>query len=171
MREYYKEIFFNNDPFGKIFNDHIKKKVLLFPTEGYYLSKKQYKKVMKTLEVFSEQKIYISEIEGGDASFEKKGDYIFKHYIIESTTLYEDYLKLPMFLENVMYSPSKAWGIMISHENHAVLGGSDELIKKFLEKYNCSEDKKEFLEYWKCMEKIYKSDLSWQKDFLLNLNT
>jgi hypothetical protein len=170
LKKYYKEIFLNNDPFGKVFNDFIEKKVLLFPTEGFYLSKKQYEILLNTLKIFLEQEIYISEIEIGDASFESSEGYSFNHNIIKVDTSYEDYLKLPIFLENIMYSSSKTWGVIISHENHAVLGGSEELISKFSERYNCNEDKKKFLKYWNYNKKRYNSNLSWQKDFLLNLN-
>jgi hypothetical protein len=39
-------------------------------------------------------------------------------------------LGISLNLENVLYSPSGKWGIMISHERHGLLGGSVEFIEE-----------------------------------------
>ena len=165
LKDLYKKIFSNNDPFNNVFNNYIEKKILIFPTKGYYLSKDQYDNLIKVLDFFLEKEIFISEIENGEESFENTVEYCFNHNRIELKTSYEEYLKIPVFLENILYSTTAKWGMMISHENHALLGGSSKFIEKFLENYSYLEDKEKFLRYWHYNKQNYNSDLNWQKEF------
>ena len=48
---------------------------------------------------------------------------------------YEDYLNLPLVLENAIYSIKGNWGIVISHEDHGVVGGTEEFINQVREQY------------------------------------
>lgn len=66
LKDLYKKIFSNNDPFNNVFNNYIEKKILIFPTKGYYLSKDQYDNLIKVLDFFLEKEIFISEIENGE---------------------------------------------------------------------------------------------------------
>ena len=42
---------------------------------------------------------------------------------------YEEYVRLPLILENAIYSIESRWGALVSHEDHALVGGSREFMR------------------------------------------
>jgi hypothetical protein len=70
--------------------------------------------------------------------------------------------------ENILYSPQGKWGIMFSHESHALLGGPQEFIEEIqktvpdLDLQVC-----EFLKFWKyCKDNYSSAETAWLPEVL-----
>ncbi len=161
----YNKIFKNKDPFDDCFRDEIDSKILLFPTDGYILRRRQFESLIKTMNILGEKDMYISQTEW--MIFENA-----EHYLTNVNVSYMDYKKMPIFLENAIYSKEGKWGIIISHEDHALLGGSKEFINNYLYFYgNLENDIKKFSEYWReCKQNYPNIDDKWVNK-ILNIST
>lgn len=123
LKSTFYSIFKNRDPFDSMFNEHIKQKIILCPTDGYYLDEKQFNALMKTIRQIDENSFYLSEVEFDDFTENLDAQNIHNpgHWELNNETSYEDYRNNLIILENALYSPKGTWGLIISHEDHAVL--------------------------------------------------
>ncbi|QHZ51037.1 hypothetical protein ERICV_01887 [Paenibacillus larvae subsp. larvae] len=165
----FNKVFKTNNPFSEVFTNSINKKIILCPTYGYYLDEQQYEALKNAAKHIGEDIFYLSEIEGNSFKKEENDEiqYDFGHWEVTCETEYENYLKAPIVLENAMYSQSARWGIIISHESHAIVGGNEEFIGKFKETYPAWKNSlNNFIEQWEYNQKYYKSNLEWLPSFL-----
>lgn len=173
LKDDFSKIFSYRNPFGKMFATSILDKVLLCPINGYCLSRKQLSALILTAQMLGESSYYLSEIEGNKA-FEKNDDssaYDFGHWELGISTSYDEYEKLRIPIENALYSKNGKWGVIISHEDFAVLGGTSEFVTLFKKNYpEWQQDTKNFIEMWNSNKEHYGSDISWIPDFLKYIN-
>ncbi len=86
-------------------------------------------------------------------------------------TIYESFSD-PFVLENVLYSPRGQWGIMTSHEDHALLGGTlvfFQAMRKVAPEFDNMNQVRDFLSDWKEHRARYGSDISWIPGLLTNV--
>jgi len=128
--------------------------VILYPLTGYLLTRRQHASLKSARDkiVPSEKVIYVSTYEDQSDflhSSSVRGDA--RHYELATTEDYAAYERtVPWPLEYAMYGSSGAWGLIVSHEMHAVLGGSRALIDDFKRRYDRWEsDVAELKYYWK----------------------
>src|SRR5207247_7475531 len=63
---------------------------------------------------------------------------------------YEVYTALGLTLENALYSPSGQWGVLISHEQHALVAGTAAFVSALRACYpNWRSDVKRLRERWR----------------------
>ena len=122
IQKTWEHIFKSNDPFSIPFQPDIEAYLLLPFTPGCSLTSAQYRAVTGAARTVGDQGFVLSEIESDDF-FNR-----LEHWWCEFPT-YEDYLTLGTMIENAMYSINSHWGIMFSHEWHAVVGGSESFIR------------------------------------------
>ncbi len=157
----FKRVFQSKDAFGEMFQEDIKKRIILCPTDGYFLTNEQFFALLKTLKEIGEDKFLLSIIEG------RNND----NWLIENNTSYDEYSQLPIYLENAIFSTQGEWGLLISHEEYAVFGGDEQLISNFLSIYlKSKEDITNFIDMWNYNKENYKTDLSWMKLFKKHMN-
>ncbi|MFD2115273.1 hypothetical protein ACFSTH_07095 [Paenibacillus yanchengensis] len=162
------KVFKNKDPFDNCFADNIQAKILLFPTEGYYFQEEQFNVLRQAISHIGEDVFFISEIEGNCFSEPlSSGSYEHGHWVGAISSTFEDYTDIPIVVENAVYSTGGNWGAIISHEGHAVLGGSTELIEQVQslspEYVSC---KQKFVDYWEYSQREYGSNIDWLQGFL-----
>jgi len=175
LKTAYYNVFKNRDAFGRMFQEHITERIVL-QLSAYHLKKNQFTALMKTLEAMGEKSFYLSEIEFSDCfdSLDQNKDdtYIYKNDIFPTNISYEEYANLLIVLENALYSPTGKWGVIISHEDSAVIGGTHEFMTLFKKFYpHWENDLKDFIETWKFHAETYKVKVSWLPDFLKYVNT
>lgn len=113
-------VFHADDPFDEPFAREVERRMILFPV--YY-----------ELEPPLLDALATAALQQGDSEFflsvlerpaEKDQDRPY-HWCVSTSGL-DGYRTLgyPFVLENAVYSPEGKWGIMVSHENHALLGGT-----------------------------------------------
>ncbi|MCH9608834.1 MAG: hypothetical protein S4CHLAM45_07460 [Chlamydiales bacterium] len=144
IRNIWKKLFLSNNPFKDVFSSLVKDRLLLYPTHGYHLTEEQYHALVGTIQEMGETAFYISEIEySGD--FLSKG----QHWLCALPN-YQEYKQIPLVLENTVYSEIGTFGLIISHEDHGLIGGKKEFIDAFKQRYPAWEkDRKILKKDWK----------------------
>ncbi len=166
LQKVFNLIFKSKDPFNEIFTENIYDNLLLRPTDGYQLTEEQFKALQKAIQETQNQDVFISITEYRDM-FSSDSE----HWKIDSNLDYDGYTNLGIFLENAIYSSDGTWGILISHENHAVIGGNPLFIDTFKKYYpSWQNDILVFENLWVENQKEYGSDISWIKEFKNHLN-
>jgi hypothetical protein len=172
LKNVFYKIFCNNDPFEQMFISSISHKIILYPTNGYHLSEKQFLALVRTIQRIGEHSFYLSEVEG-QAFIENGANSIHpdKHLELNIDTTYNEYKNETFIFENALYSRNGKWGVIISHEDHAVLGGCEKFISIFKRLYpDWKKDQEKFKEAFEYWGKLSKKDLSWVSNFLRYIN-
>jgi hypothetical protein len=92
------------------------------------------------------------------------------HWVVTNQNIYSDYSSLKIILDNAIYSPSGKWGVMISHEDFAVIGADITFIKRFKQCYpNWEEEKLKFIR--RCNDLSNQNpNLEWLAAFLKHMH-
>jgi hypothetical protein len=148
-------IFSSSDPFTYPFQDQFDV-LLLYPTEGYHLNKEQYRALIKAARAVDDSRFFLTlgKYEGG--SFRSYHDVGGKYFWCE-LPLFEAYAQIHSFpVGQALYSPSGKWGILTDHEGqHAIVGGTEEFMKRFKETYpEWESDLSRLKERWKKYPRI-----------------
>lgn len=121
LRIAWNMVFDSANPFSIPFRESIPKSLIFYPTDGYYLTPAQFEALSQAASEPSIQ-YNISLVEYAGDFFERGS-----HWNCVSPS-YQDYRELPLILENALYSST--WGALVSHEDHAIVGGSDDFIAR-----------------------------------------
>lgn len=163
LKKIYNKVFDSYDPFAPAVSTMFSVKAVLFPTDSYHLTLEQFGALIHALSIQRENEFYISEIEYSLDPF-IKGEHWFC-----SQLRFEEYTNLPIGVENAVYSTNGNWGIVLSHELHALLVCHKPFWDAFRKKYtNWKNDKIEFLNYWDGI-KSEGVNINWLPDFLDNI--
>lgn len=143
LKKIWESLFVSDNPFEWPFSSDIESRMLFYPTEGYHLTETQYSAIRGAAKRVGDKGFLISIIEGQGEVFDRG-----EHWWCEFPP-YEEYLRIPLVLENTHYSKSGCWGIIISHEDHAFIGGKGEFMKEVRDRYsNWQKDWDEFQAFW-----------------------
>lgn len=157
MRSTFDQLFKGHDPFAEVFTEKLPSRLILCPTDGYFLTEEQYQALIRTMEILGESSFFISEVEGEPDVFTNPG-----HWLITADTSYEAYYQLPIYLEKSLYSEAGHWGIIVSHEEHALFGGSHDATRLFKDHLlNWEDGRSQFIQKWEYNAKAYGSDAGW----------
>ncbi len=141
LREAYQRVFRLRDPFTPAGQPEMPVKVVLFPTDNYHLTAEQFRALTGALLDCGEREFFISEIEVEPDPFDT-GD----HWVCEEPS-FSEYTNLLIVIENALYSSSGSWGILLSHELHALLARHPSFQDAPKKRYqNWKKDQNELLE-------------------------
>ncbi len=182
LKEAYVKVFSGTDPNTDCFNMNIEKVSLLLPVENFILTKDQYIALMRTLSVIGDnEELFISEIEGQSiddvftpfaqltpfAHFQRCKT---RHFVTDLNTSYEEYEQTQMIFENAIYSSKGNWGIIISQEDYALIGGDGEFIETYRSLFPEIDQSLElFYEYWEYEKRVHNRNLDWYDEFINSL--
>ena len=121
------QVFCSENPFGWPFCPAINDGRILFPTDGCHLSREQFDILAQVVARSGETHCYLAVVEGSTDSGVTLHDEIFALDFVD----YDGYARLHLTLENAIYSVNGTWGLLLSHEMHAVLGGSPDFVTAF----------------------------------------
>ena len=145
----WNQAFDSTDAFGWPFSTAVNFGRVLFPTDGCQLSREQFDALARVAAKRGETTCYLAVVEG-HVRLEANAD---QRIFMISLADYESYASLYLTLENAIYSTSGDWGILLSHEMHAVLGGDAVLVSEFNQlDTSAAEQWKAFQGQW-CAEK------------------
>ena len=169
----YGEIFNSNDPFGQMFQQEVVGRLLIYPTDGTYLDELQFNALNESVKATGDSGFYISEVEAEPDPFIMSNEneiYHPAHWVCDSLINFEDYRDLTIVLDNAMFSKQGKWGVLVSNEGHAVLGGTMEFINHFKQLYpkwvDCFNDFEKMCEY---NRNNYNLDFYWYDSFVKHL--
>ena len=167
LKEAFYKVFNSRSPFDPAGRDEFPVKAVLYPTSVYYLEVEQFKALMRAIEDCGEEEFYISmvEFEPEQRVWSNEEN---NHWVCRKPTL-EEYERVELYIENAMYSVNGSWGVLQSHEEHALLVCHGTLWESF-EKYypDWRKDYSEFIDYWKEIESEG-INVEWLKPFLAHL--
>ena len=144
LKKVWERLFTSADPFTIPFHSNILDHIIFYPTYGYHLTKQQYNALVKSSQAIGEKGFNISIIEF-EGNYIERGEHWWCKY-----PSYNEYLKLPLVLENALYSPNSEWGLIVSHEDHAIVGGNIEFMSTVKRKYpQWTDDVRELIKAWK----------------------
>lgn len=125
----WRRVFTDNDPFGWPFASWVSAGGVVYPTDGLHLTRTQYEALTSALGTIGETGFFISAVESDGLEFQRRP---WGHWWSEQAS-YEEYCALDLTLENALYSRHGRWGVLISHEMHAVVGGTIEFVRALTE--------------------------------------
>lgn len=164
-REAFRGVFATTDAFGKPLQKSMRARALLYPVT-YLLDPEQGAAVVGAAREVGDDTFCVSITEG-DNDFTDQS----RHWELDYWEMNE-YRELPLVgvLENAIYSPRGRWGLLISHEQHAVVGGTPEFIHSLkLQWPRFDESLSEFVKYWAEIKLRRKADTAWLEPLLAHL--
>lgn len=159
----FTSIFQSIDPFGEPFRDRIAHRLLLWPV-GFALDDAELAAVMDAVRAEGETSFCVSFLERPDEDESPKSDADARpwhwHIPLEQAN---EYRALTLPFENALYSPSGKWGIMISHEQHAAVGGDQRFLQTLLNHRAIAAKSSpgRFLEYWQDAHTNWGAEVKW----------
>jgi hypothetical protein len=154
-------VFSSTDPFSSAAQSHLPVKAVIYPTYGYYLTELQFNALIYANKAMGSNEFFISQVEYGYNNSFVEGE----HWRCIDPS-FKEYSEVSIGLENAIYSVDGTWGILISHEDHALWASSVEFWGAFKSHYpDWIKDYFSFLEKWKNLT----VDKNWLKDFLNGL--
>lgn len=174
FREAFNLVFKSRNPFGEMFQDRIFERLLLYPTYGTYLDEVQFNAIMKSAEKVGDKSCYISEVEAEPDCFILPDDneiYHPAHWECSLSSEFQEYRDLTLVLNNAIFSEKGTWGVLISHEDHAVLGGSAVFVNEFKRNYpRWSDSLTEFESMLNHNRTNYNVNVDWYEGLKKHLN-
>lgn len=162
----FRQVFAATDPFGSPFQPAVSARALLYPV-SYLLDAEQFQALADVARSIGDDAICVSitetnkRLDAPDA----------RHWILEhwEWTEYHELGDVGV-LENAVYSPIGQWGMLISHEQHAVLGGSERFMQEMAARFPAfQESLGEFLTYWSENSRRHNADVDWVAPLLSHL--
>jgi hypothetical protein len=144
LRTAWERIFISTDPFGMPFSGRFTDVLPFFPTDGYHLTQTQYAAVCDAALKQGDSAFCLSVIEYEGGAFWNCGHHWWCRF-----PSYEEYRALPLVLENSLYSPHGDWGLLVSHEDHALVAGGAAFLEELRRSYTAfSQDLRELKATW-----------------------
>lgn len=160
----FHRVFEHKDPFSSEGVTSLPIRVVLFPTDGYHLTETQFNAMKSAAKAIDETYFYVCETE---VEYLEKAN----TWLCDSPT-YAEYSSVFVGIENAVFSADSHWGLIISHELHALLVCNDVFWENFRRAYpTLNKDYLEFVEYWEENEAALGSNIDWLKPFLQQLTS
>jgi len=120
IRSAWQRVFSTNDAFAWPFQDTVEIGRVFYPTDGCHLTREQYSSLVSAIRNVGETGFFLSVVESEGLSFLDRD---WGHWSCGLPS-YEEYSELNLTLENALYSKDGYWGVLVSHEMHALIGGT-----------------------------------------------
>jgi hypothetical protein len=145
IRSAWEKVFQGSDPFEWPFQEKFSMGRVFYPTDGYHLTRRQFFAVKEALKQIGSLGFFVFVVESEGLLFLERN---WGHWTCDDPS-YEEYFALPLVLENAIYSGDGQWGILISHEMHALISGSPEFLVALAGHYHgWSDDLRLLREAW-----------------------
>lgn len=171
LKEAFYKAFKSPKPFAPVGQEQMVVKAVLYPTNVYYLELDQFNALTTALKICGENEFFISLTETESDLFEKAtfDDGEYKHWICKMTD-FEEYMSIDLFMENAIYSSKGTWGVLMSHESHALLVCDESFWNEFQKSYPDWEDNlKEFTNLWQTYNSERGVNIEWLQPFISHL--
>ena len=154
----FNTVFRNTDAFDAPLSSSLEVKALIYPV-SYLLDRKQFSGLVEAARSAGDDAICLSVTEG-----DRTQDMGMPRHWILNFWEYEEYQNLSSVgvLENALYSPQGHWGMLFSHEQHAVVGGNRPFMAKLADEFPGFDiSVEEFISTWTESRERSGVDVSW----------
>ena len=163
----FHKVFSSTNPFEPAGRVDIPVRAVLFPTDSYHLDHTQFEALTSAAQT---ARFFISEMESIDP-FDPHAPWKRKHWECTNLT-FEEYSSLVIGVDNALYSENGSWGILLSHELHALLVCDEPFWQVFKDQYpNLEQNFEEFIEYWRGIREDVGTETQWLTPFVSHLTT
>lgn len=121
IRSAWQCVFSTNDAFAWPFREAIEVGRVFYPTDGCHLTREQYSAIVSAIQSVGDTGFILSVVESEGLSFLDRS---WGHWLCDLLP-YEAYSEVHLTLENALYSRDGQWGVLVSHEMHALIGGTE----------------------------------------------
>jgi hypothetical protein len=140
-------VFQSFDPSDTPFRDTVKNREILFPSD-YFLSAQQFEAIMHCASNVGDKAAYITLIEGWKKGFSFLQS---ERHGVVNTSVYDYNFTLadfiPPLMETAFYSQSGSWGVITSHLNYAVVGGTEDFFSCLGREIDLDDSRSRFMTY------------------------
>jgi len=156
----FNSIFQSDDPFDEPMRPTIHPRAILYPV-AYELEPVKLQAVVAAAQVVGDIGFYLSVTERPPVSDQNRPYHWF--IPLEDPGLYYSLNGYQFVLENAIYSPKGRWGMIISHEQHAIVGGCDPFLNTLFAHLSVSEAEQvnAFLSNWRDNYNRFGSKIDW----------
>lgn len=172
VKKAFDAVFRSADPFNQPFNETVSHRVILFPTAPYQLDEDMYEAVASAAEAVGDTTALLTLTEGykgGREGFESCGHWQIELRSDPYAVLSKDKEWISL-VENAIYSPTGTWGLIISHEEHAVVGGPPAFVEAIKRNLPGVEDQlQEFLLTWQDYRDRLGTQIDWLPELLRHI--
>jgi|GEM_PF-6149620 len=166
----FRQVFRSRSPFDNAFQERITHKLIVYPTAGMHLTEEQYAALVHAARHVGDSTFYVSEIEMPSAFSEPYDPARPTHWLADVTCSYATYGGTTIVLENSLYSSMGKWGVLLSAEDHAIVGGSHAFIRAFQDAYpQWQAERSRFISYWQDYCRAKQVDTAWLSDYVSTL--
>ena len=165
-------VFRSVDPFDAPFMEEITDRAIFYPT-GYGLDASRLNAVAAAAQVVDSSTAFFSGLEGYDG---KNFDRYDHHRILLTCAMrFPDLMKeltsagWPSLVETALYAADGSWGVLTSHERHAVVGGSPAFMQELGRHVDLRSDAIAFLSYWKYVRDDGHVAVEWISSLLVHI--
>jgi len=131
IRAAWRRVFSANDAFSWPFRETIEVGRVFYPSDGCHLTRGQYSALVDAIQCAGETGFLLSVVESEGLSFLDRD---WGHWSCDLPS-YGEYSALNLTLENALYSKDGHWGVLISHEMHALVGGTETFMTALDDRY------------------------------------
>jgi len=162
----FRTLFRSADPFNQPVRNEVEARALLYPV-SYLLDEQEFGAVAAAARAEGDTTLVVSiteEFGGSDAANANHWELSYWEY--------SEYRALDRVgvLENAIYSPAGHWGLLISHEQHAVAAGTRRFIEALLaENPEWQGSCAAFVDDWRHRSTTQRADVSWVPEVLRHI--
>lgn len=162
------QVFKTTNPFDEPFVESVSQRSLLYPI-SFQLQQRELASIAAAIHAIGETDFYLSALERStNSKLTQPYDWYIPIAQIDQYYSINGYLFL---LENALYSTKGTWGIMISHEQHAIVGGSKLFLDTLMSywPFSPAEQIANFLHDWKTNHEQLGANISWLPKLLAHI--
>jgi hypothetical protein len=141
-----RAVFKNLDPFEEPFAEAIRVRALLYPVEDWNFVEAELPALQHAVRAAGDEGFYVTRLERQvEQPPDEPEDWFFP---LDDIAAYPGETSAPF--ETALVSPSATWGIMFSHEFHAVIGGVDVFVETLYAELNRDpeQEARKMIEHW-----------------------
>jgi hypothetical protein len=166
LRSLFYSVFDSRSPFVAAGRPEFPVRAVLYPTWSYHLDERQFQAFKAALDAKGEDAFIYSTVEGEPE--ERVWTGAWEHWRCSDLTL-DEYWHTGIPIESAHYSARGEWGILLSHEDHALLVCDHRFWDAFRRFYpTWRDDRTDFVALWREHERNG-VDISWLQPFLDHL--
>lgn len=145
LPEQWERVFRTLDYYTDPFRDPLSLEALFFPVAGYHLTESQYRAVVAGARALGDDEVVVSHIAAREP--EQQGT---DFWVMPSDSDYQFYRNTPVLMDNTLHARSGLWGVVITDEEHALVGSEGSFGEVVRRRYPDSRlDASRLVDYWR----------------------
>ncbi len=168
----FHRIFRSADPFDEPFMEGITDRAIFYPT-GYGLDANRLAAVATAARAVESPMAFFSGLEGYDGTNFEQYDH--HRILLVSDMSFPALMKeltnagWPSLVESALYAVDGSWGVLTSHEQHAVIGGPSAFLRELSEHVDLNGDGVAFVSRWKYVHDDGHVAVEWVPNLLVHI--